>query len=737
MDRLRKHLTIDGAILLIASFTFVVSIGLFFSDGFFGGDGYKGLVAVGKFDLSRNDVRRRVDSGLTWNNVSTPDTVYEGDSVFTGDSSEATVKLDNGAIIKIDPKSLVVIRTRGNKTEIDLQYGSLQGNVGGANGIILTQNGVSQELTSENADIRIVRSENSKDTKVQVMKGDLKIGDKGVKQDEVAELNAKSSNVKKAPITLLAPTSGANLWVPMGASVAFKWKTSGTEEGKFEVSKDTGFADPSFSGSVKGTSYDLAEASRPAGAFYWRIAPTGGEPSLPARLSVFPDVAPLPVLPTEGQEYWIEGEGDTQKSVFFTWEDKAGSTSFKVQVARDEKFSDIVYENVSKSQVDRAQLPKGAYVWRVMGLNSERKNPPWSRLVAFYVKSGSKSPEIPKITSSKMTYEIPRNVLTTVGEADLRAGRGVKPEGIKPFTWETTTNAKSYEVEIAQDETFKNSVRQDTNGSNSFAPSEVKPGSIFVRVRSKGEAGRLSKVSDPARLDVTLPPPKLEGIADKREVFKTEKELKSAKHEFTMKWSPLPWVASYELEWGADEKFEKSKKFNVTETTRSIGVSKSMDYSARVRGLAADGAPMSPWSEVRVGSYKKELFVPAPIAKKPVELPEKRVPAAIPKVVGLSKDIPTPKLREPRPRTSLISLENAPTFVSFKWNPFSSASFYTIQIASDADFANVVTEQKVYRTAYVFEKPLPEGKVYWRVRAHTNKGFSEWSDPADLNVIYQ
>lgn len=736
MDRLRKHLTIDGLILLIASLTFVVSSILFFADGYWMDDGMRAnLTPVGKFDLSRNDVRRRVDSGLTWNNVTTPDIVYEGDSVFTGDGSEATVVLDNGAVIKIDPKSLVVIRTRGNKTEIDLQYGSLQGKVGG--GIFLTQNGISQELSSSDAEVRIVRAENEAGTRVQVMNGNLKIGDQNVGADEVADLNAKNAKVKKAPITLLAPASGANLWVPMGSAVNFKWKTTGTQEGKFEVSKDPGFATPSFSGEVKGTSYELAEASRPTGAFYWRIAPKDGEASFPARLSVFPDVAPLPVLPTEGQEYWIENEADSQKSVFFTWEDKAGSTSFKVQVARDEKFTDIVYENISKTQVDRAKLSKGAYVWRVMGLNNDRKNPPWSRLVAFYVKSGSKSPDIPKITTSKMKYEIPRTALASVSEADIRAGRGVKPEGIKPFTWEQTPNAKSYEVEISQDESFANSVRQDTNGSNSFAPSEVRPGSVFVRVRAKGEAGRLSKVSEPARLDVTLPAPKLEGISDKREVFKTAKDLKDAKHEFTMKWSALPWVASYELEWGADPEFKQSKKFNVAEPTRSIGVSKAMDYSARVRGLAADGSPMTPFSEVRVASYKKEMFVPAPIAKKPAELPDKRVPAAIPKVTGLSKDIPTPKLKEPRPRTSLISLENAPTFVNFRWNSFQSASFYTIQIASDADFANVVAEKKVYRTAYVFEKPLPEGKVYWRVRAHTGKGFSEWSDPADINVIYQ
>ena len=763
MNKLRKHLTIDALILVIASFMLVISLVLFFADGyFFGNDSYANLIPVGKFDLAKNDVRRRVDSGLTWNNVSSPEIVYEGDSVFTGDDSEASVALSNGALIKIDPKSLVVIRTRGNNTEIDLQYGSLQGKVGGAQGLILTQNGKSEELSSQGAEVRIVRAQRSQETKVQVVKGEVKVssGDKPedketIEQDEVAEFKpAAQPVVKKAPVTLLSPENGETRWVTTGTSVPFKWKASGNStEHRFEVSRDSSFATPSFKSEVNGTTYELAETSRPEGTFYWRVTPKVGEPSMPSRLNIYPDVAPLPVTPTEGQTYWIENAADKTKVVYFTWDDKAGSTSWKLQVAHDEQFKDIVYEHQGKTTSERAALPPGQYIYRVLGEHQMRKNPPWSRLVAFSVKSGAKGPKIPVLENERISYEIPRSALKGVTEKDVQAGRGVKPEGLKPFAWTPVEGASLYEVEISQSEDFKNGVKQ-TVQEPKFAPQEVKPGSLFMRVRAKGESGRMSAVSEPARLDVTLPAPDLAKIDAEKKVFKTQKDLDAASHDFKLAWTPVPYASSYELQWGADPEFSKSKKFNVKETKRTIPVHRAMDYSARVRALGRDGQPLSPYSQTKTASYKKELFVPPLAVAKPkpkpaptpvavvAPTPQPRAPAALKAkstddVGGLIAGLAAPLLREPRPQTSLISLENAPTFVSFRWNPYKDASYYTIQISTDADFTKIIEQKKVLKTAFVYEKPLPEGKVFWRVRVHTKLGYSTWSDPADLNVLYQ
>ena len=204
--------------------------------------------------------------------------------------------------------------------------------------------------------------------------------------------------------------------------------------------------------------------------------------------------------------------------------------------------------------------------------------------------------------------------------------------------------------------------------------------------------------------------------------------------------------------------------------------------------MDANGNPLSAFSQVETAVYKKDVKAPpqvaTPLAEKPrtpaqekqaklerekalkaeqeeVARLEAEVAAAeaaeaaklaaaaaaakaAPKVTvdkgevgGVSRSVPVPMLREPRPKTSLISLENAPTFVSFKWKGMPGATQYTIQISEDADFTKIVGQAKVSKTAFVFEKPLPEGRVFWRVRAHTKKGLSEWSDISDVNVIYQ
>jgi hypothetical protein len=165
-----------------------------------------------------------------------------------------------------------------------------------------------------------------------------------------------------------------------------------------------------------------------------------------------------------------------------------------------------------------------------------------------------------------------------------------------------------------------------------------------------------------------------------------------------------------------------------------LKVSRPDSYAARVRALDADGEPISNYSSVEIASYRKELFIP-PVVQKPVVKVEPRVPASV--KGGLISSMAVPQLREPASASALVSLEDAPTFVTFRWKALKGATTYTIQISSDADFTKVVKEQKVKSNSYVFQKGLPEGKVFWRVRANTKTGFSNWSDSNDINVIYQ
>jgi hypothetical protein len=739
---------VDSVIMTVASLTLVTSVFFLFQDGYFFQDGdLSDLKPVGTFKTSRNDVRRRVDSGMTWSNIDAPEKVYEGDSIFTGDKSEATISLDNGNTLKIDPKSLVVIHTLGNKTEIDLQYGSLQGKIANSEAIFISQNGKTQQLNGKaGSQIRIVKAEKEQSVRVQVTKGDVNIDNEVVHQDEVVKISAEKPVIEKATITLVSPENAETNWLPMGAPLPFKWKATGTaanEHMKVQFSHDGHFDHPFYTADASGDHFAVADSNVPEGSFYWRVKPAKGEPSLPALTTAYPDVPPIPVLPKDTQAYKLDTEkGEASKTVFFTWEDKSGSIDFQLEVAHDKDFKDIVKSKTGKEKVERiADLPPGNYFWHVKGLHPDRSNAPFSRLMTFAIQEGARVPLAPQITKADLTYTIPQATLAQFPAALAKAGRGVKPVNMAPLAWTPLENAESYEVEVALDEDFTNSVRHDNGTSTVFAPKEVRPGELYMRVRAVSPDGRRSPASKTAALSVMIPPPTLDKVAPVVKTFKSDKEMQTAKHDFNLSWKPQRFATAYELQWGADPQFTKSKTFRIKETSHVLKVSKPDTYAARVRALDASGNPISEFSGVEVASYKKDLYVPPVIAKPVVETPViakvPRFPASPEKLGGLVNTIPIPLLKEPAAATALVSLEDAPTFVTFKWKPFASASYYTIQISSDADFTKVVSEQKVKSNGYIFQKGLPEGKVFWRVRAHTAKGYSGWSDPSDINVIYQ
>ena len=753
MKRLKVRLSVDTVILTTASFVFATSLFFLFQDGAMldGGD-RSNLTAVGTFKISSNDVRRRLDSGMTWSNIDAPDKVYEGDTIFTGDKSEASVTLSNGNVIKIDAKSLVVIRTKGNKTEIDLQYGSLQGKIESADPIVITQNGKQQELGGSNgSQIRIVKTEKAKTVRVQVTKGEVTVKQKDkpneiVKQDETVQIHETTAPVvEKASVVLLTPVDGQSQWLAMGAPLKFAWRSTGAAKAgrsRLEFSRDGQFETPTYSAEVSGDAYSVADTNVPQGSFYWRVKPASGEPSLPANASVYADVPPMPVLPKDAQVYLLDSQSnETTKAVYFTWEDKSNSTEYEFQLARDKEFSAVLQSKKGKEKVQRiVDLAVGEYYWRVVGRHPKRLSAPWSRTMAFSIREGAKAPKAPVVASSELNYTIPNSLLSRVPASVLSSGRGVKPEGLTPFKWTGDENAQSYEVEVGVDASFANSVRYDAEGATSFAPQEVRPGALYMRVRAKSADGRVSPVSTVTKLNVALQAPQLEKIKPVTSVFKSADELQKATHDFRLAWTPQPFADAYELQWGVDAEFTKSKKFKVKETSRELKVSKAQSYAARVRSLDASGNPISGYSSVEFANYKKDLVLPKPVAKLPVKIVEApRAPAAErdDRLGGMVLTIPVPQLKEPAVATALISLEDAPTFVTFKWKAYKNATFYTIQISEDADFTKVVSETESKSPAYVFQKALPEGKVFWRVRAHMKSGFSQWSDPYDINVIYQ
>ena len=759
----KRRIGVDMGIVIVALGALAASIFFFFGDGFFSSGQHGDMQPVGHLTKSHNDVRRKVDGGLSWGTVASADKVYEGDSVFTGDGSDAVIELDKGGRIAVDPKSLIVIRTKGSNLEVDLQYGSLEGHVENNQPLLLKQGNEVKKIESKNAQIRIVRAEKSHKTSIQVLSGELKVQNKIVAKNEVVELEKDEAPVvTKVRLSLLAPASDKTLWLPAGKTVDFTWKTD-KPDAKYtlELSHSTSFEHPIYNATVQGTSYQLAEESRPAGDFYWRVRPAGeGLPSLPSRLTVYSDVPPKLVAPADNYVFSTPTESPTIE-LPLSWEDTAGSTQYNVQIATDEEFQKIILDEKTKLQRFKSHpLAQGQYHWRVMGMNPDRNEAPWSRSASFTISPAAKPIAAPTLTQATLKYVIPQAAVKGL-IGPIPEEQGIRANGIQPLAWAAVADATEYQVEQANNPQFKNASTHEVTESK-FTPDEVRPGDFYMRVHAKDKNGRVSEASEVAHLEVTVQPPLLNKIKDQALTFASTEAMQNdhSKREFKLTWTPQPFAEGYEVEWGADREFTRSKTFRTKESAKAISVSRPMPYAARVRSLDKLGNPISPYSETIQAEFKKVVSLPKtlPPKRQIAALPPKLIPVvkevtvapplvvdapperskSVAKVAGMTQlKMIAPVLREPLPQSSLISLESTPTFVNFKWKPVKGVNFYILEIAQDADFENKIAEVKVQATSFVFQKPLPEGHVFWRVRYQKGRSESDWSDVSDLNVIYQ
>lgn len=100
-----------------------------------------GSQVIGKITTSSNDVRRRLSRSITWHDAGHSEALYEKDSIFTGEMSEADILLVNKQSFHLSSNSMVIIRSDGGEVSLDLKIGSLTGKSSGDAPLRIIQNG--------------------------------------------------------------------------------------------------------------------------------------------------------------------------------------------------------------------------------------------------------------------------------------------------------------------------------------------------------------------------------------------------------------------------------------------------------------------------------------------------------------------------------------------------------------------------------------------------------------------
>ncbi|MDP9346067.1 MAG: hypothetical protein M3P44_10145 [Actinomycetota bacterium] len=93
----------------------------------------------------------------------------------------------------------------------------------------------------------------------------------------------------------------------------------------------------------------------------------------------------------------------------------------------------------------------------------------------------------------------------------------------------------------------------------------------------------------------------------------------------------------------------------------------------------------------------------------------------------------SPQLFDKRsvPPSLLAPFGDVPTQPSFRWSPVPGARTYTLQVATDPDFGDVLEDVKTAATAFTTSQTYAaDTTLYWRVRANDDLGTGlTWSDP--------
>jgi hypothetical protein len=385
-----------------------------------------------------------------------------------------------------------------------------------------------------------------------------------------------------------------------------------------------------------------------------------------------------PLQPPSAVQLVSPGNGVTGVSVNPTlvWEGSLNAGHYTLQLANDANFNNLVIDegNIVETSYDVSNLEFiTTYYWRVMAHN-DAGDSPWSEVWSFTTMDEPVRPPLAVVLIS------PAN-----GAMDVVTD----PE----LLWHASENADHYTVQLAPNPNFTDlivneaGVTDTTYQVNALAYSTL----YYWRVRGHNDAGA-GPWSDAWRFTTMDEPPQPPLAV---ELISPEDKSTGVEVNPTLVWETSG-ADYFTVQLATDDEFNDIAfdAENVTETTYEVN---GLDYSSTYfwRVMAHNEVGSSPWSEEWSFTTIDE----------PVPSPS------------------TPVLISPGNGATDVPLN--PTLV---WNGSANASEYTLHVAFDPNFANlIVSAGNVADTLYNLNDLANNTLIYWRVRAHNSGGISPWS----------
>lgn len=499
------------------------------------------LNLIGNIVKSNNDVRRKNFDTFSWVPAFRKDPIYENDSIFTGERSEAELHLSEGAVIKVAPNSLITLNLKNGQMLLDLRYGNIDGELTPGTAIAVKTEG--EEFILENRSTTRVktRTQIKKDhngkVKLKLLSGQARftniktrkqavltperpaaVAEKGFVEltpletpllpppapvAAVAVENPEIQIITENPLRLLPP--------PPQQKISLEWKSQGSIS-QFEVvfAKNEDFLEIVSAQKTTEKILSLSPAF-PSGNYFWKVVGLNSEeqtiatsptqvfqllePEKPKLSETNPPKAP--VLITKNIDFKVPTASHSrglasQTTPTIQWKGVENVKSYQLQISKDRLFTKTEKYEISQTQGLWKKYRPGQYHFRVIarGINGLISDPS----------------EVGKVDVS--VGDIKLDPLESKTLIDTK----IRPAKIK-ISWNEVPFAQSYAVHFDKSSNFEHpEVAQYKKHQGELTLNE--PGTYHVRVQALDEQNNiLTDFSNSQQVTYTfrspLPPPTL------------------------------------------------------------------------------------------------------------------------------------------------------------------------------------------------------------------------------------
>ncbi len=161
----------------------------------------------------------------------------------------------------------------------------------------------------------------------------------------------------------------------------------------------------------------------------------------------------------------------------FAWAGSAPAARYRVQIARDASFADLLAERDAgeAAEVEVDQIPPGRYFWRVAAVNDRGESGEWSAGQTYIQRQRAPTPDPPTFAGKEMQ-----------------------------LGWESQ-NGVRYRLQIAHDHEFSAPLIEQTLDAASLSLRRPRPGSYYARIQTIAADGSTTPFGEIRSFEVPVP----------------------------------------------------------------------------------------------------------------------------------------------------------------------------------------------------------------------------------------